>query len=217
MSFQVMGVILLVILVLLGLSLVRAGGEDADDEWRPQSQLQMSRRQSDLYDEMNLGNRHMHRSLPPGASTDEAGPTPPRRNPGLGRPVADADAADDADEVDDVGEEDDAADKAELAQMVHREQMAKLFGSAQQMDEDDEGEDDDADDDAGNTGIEADMGSDLLPMLEYGDAGSFMSLYHAIFDSDDDMAHGAGGGGSAYVRMRICAMNVDSLFFRMTV
>ena len=85
---QVMGIIIFVILVLLGISYVVTGNPEASNtEWQPQSQLEMSQRQSDLYDELNLNNRPMGRRLPPGAPGDDTGVPSPSHSPGKVRVV----------------------------------------------------------------------------------------------------------------------------------
>ena len=56
--------------------------------------------------------------------------------------------------------------------------MAKLFGRDQKPDE----EEDDADDDEDDIGFFAHVNSDWDDK-----ADGFMSLYHALFDSDDDL------------------------------
>ena len=176
-----MGIIILIILVLLGLSSTRSGSQEAVDAWRSQSQLQMSRRQTDLHEtnlrhEMNLRpiagyDRLGGRSLSPGARADEARSNPPRRSPELGKRAY-------ADESNEDGGEDDAEDEAELAKLIRQEQMAKLFGRDQKPDE----EEDDADDDEDDIGFFAHVNSDWDDK-----ADGFMSLYHALFDSDDDL------------------------------
>ena len=83
-----MGIIIFVILVLLGISYAVTGNPEASDtEWQPQSQLEMSQRQSDLYDELNLNNRPMGRRLPPGAPGDDTGVPSPSHSPGKVRVV----------------------------------------------------------------------------------------------------------------------------------
>jgi hypothetical protein len=195
-----MGIIILIILVLLGLSSTRSGSQEAVDAWRSQSQLQMSRRQTDLHEtnlrhEMNLRpiagyDRLGGRSLSPGARGDEARSKPPRRSPELGKRAS-------ADDSDKYGAEDDAEDEAELAKLISQEKMAKLFGRDQKPVE----EEDDAVDDEDDIGLFGDENSDLDDK-----ADGFMSLYHAIFDSDDDLFP---KGASPSARVHMCGMPVN--------
>ncbi len=68
---QAMGGILVVLLVLFVVSFTGSGEGAANSEWRPQSQLQRSQRQADLYDDLTLEARTRGRGardrLPPGA------------------------------------------------------------------------------------------------------------------------------------------------------
>ena len=74
---QAMGGILVVLLILFGVSFTGSGQGAANDEWKPQSQLQMSQRQADLYDDLTFKARTRGRGggdgLPPGAPAKAAG------------------------------------------------------------------------------------------------------------------------------------------------
>lgn len=197
--FQVMGIIILIILVLLGFSSAWSRSEEAGDAWRPQSQVQMSRRQTDLQDmnlrkEMKMRPHVGGRSLSPGTRADDARSKPPRRSPELGKLASSYDSHKDA-------SGDDGEDEAELDKLVRQQQIAKLFGlRAQKLD----AEEDDADDDEDDIGVGADMNSDIDDK-----ADGFMSLYHSLFDSDDDLFP-QGASQSARVYMYRIYVNLSA-------
>jgi len=100
-ELQLMGGIILVLLVLLGFSYV-IPQRSAAEEWKPQSQLQVSHGQTDLYQQLNHNHRPaigrrpqpgapvelpvnvdvMGRRLHPGAPGEYAAVPPPRRTSG---------------------------------------------------------------------------------------------------------------------------------------
>ena len=67
---QVMGGIIVLMLILLGLSYTAFGAGAVEDDWKPQSRLQVTgHRQADLYEDIALASRaraHDGRGLPPG-------------------------------------------------------------------------------------------------------------------------------------------------------
>ena len=67
---QVMGGIIVLMLILLGLSYTTFGAGAVEDDWKPQSRLQVTgHRQADLYEDLALANRAQARDgrgLPPG-------------------------------------------------------------------------------------------------------------------------------------------------------